>query len=118
VPLVLLIGSDQLERLDTWRAWDELLNHAHLAVARRNDAVLVLNDRLHAWFNTHWAPAAQLHAAAAGWVTEFAMTPVDASATEARRLLAQAPSAARDERLAAIVPSAVLDYIDRHRLYR
>jgi nicotinic acid mononucleotide adenylyltransferase len=51
-------------------------------------------------------------------VTEFAMTPVDASATEARRLLAQAPSAARDERLAAIVPSAVLDYIDRHRLYR
>jgi nicotinate (nicotinamide) nucleotide adenylyltransferase len=55
VPLVLLIGGDQLERLDTWRAWDELLNHAHLAVARRNDAVLVLNDRLHAWFNTHWA---------------------------------------------------------------
>jgi len=118
VPLVLLIGSDQLERLDTWRAWDELLNHAHLAVARRNHAVLVLNDRLHAWFNTHWAPAAQVHAAAAGCVTEFAMTPVDASATEARRLLAQPPSAARDERLAAVVPAAVLDYIDRHRLYR
>jgi nicotinic acid mononucleotide adenylyltransferase len=46
------------------------------------------------------------------------MTPVDASATEIRALLAQPPSPARDSRLAEIVPAPVLDYIRAHQLYR
>jgi nicotinic acid mononucleotide adenylyltransferase len=46
------------------------------------------------------------------------MTPVDASATEIRALLAQPPSPVRDNRLAEIVPAPVLDYIRAHHLYR
>ena len=34
-PLVLIIGADQLHKLDTWRAWRELLDHAHFAVGER-----------------------------------------------------------------------------------
>jgi len=118
VPLVLIMGSDQLERLDTWRDWRHLLDHAHLAIARRADAVLTPNYPLQEFFNAHWARPDTVHDAAAGHIVEFAMTPVDASATEIRALLAQPPCPARDRRLAETVPAAVLDYIRAHHLYR
>jgi len=44
------------------------------------------------------------------------MTAVDASATEARHLLAN-PSPDANRRLARLLPAAVLDYIRGHRLY-
>ena len=53
-----------------------------------------------------------------GGVVEFAMTPVDASATEVRRLLRESPSTERAQRLSAMVPAVVLHYIDSHHLYR
>jgi len=116
-PLVLVIGADQMERLDTWHEWAALLQFAHLGVARRNDAVLVLSCPLQEFYNTHWARPDAVRAEAAGRVIEIAMPPHDASATEVRALL-QAPAAAeRDARLAQIVPAAVLDYIRQHHLY-
>ncbi len=118
VPLALIMGSDQFERLDTWRDWDRLLEHAHLAVARRADAVLTPNYTVQEYFNSHWARPTALRDAAAGSIVEFEMTPVDASATEIRTLLAQPASAAREARLREIVPAAVLDYIRAHDLYR
>jgi nicotinate-nucleotide adenylyltransferase len=118
VPLVLIIGSDQMERFDTWREWQAILQFAHLGVARRNDAVLVLNDTLQTYYNEHWSPPEVWRDLAAGRVVEIDMTPVDASATEIRALLKQAPSAARDTRLRACVPPAVLDYIRANHLYQ
>ncbi len=117
-PIVFLMGGDQIERLDTWNGWDTLLDLAHIAVARRNSKVLVLNDTLHDWFNAHWAPAATLVSTPAGHVTEFEMTPVDAAATDVRHWLREPPSAQRDARLARVVAPAVLDYIAAHQLYR
>ena len=35
VPLVLIIGADQLLALDTWREWKRLFELAHVAVAER-----------------------------------------------------------------------------------
>jgi nicotinate-nucleotide adenylyltransferase len=116
-PLVLIIGGDQMQRLDTWHEWQHLLDCAHLAVARRNDAVLTLSWPLQEFFNSHWARADAVAARPAGSVVEIDMTPVDASATEIRALLAAPKSPARDARLAAIVPAAVLDYIHAHSLY-
>ena len=118
VSLVLIMGSDQFERLETWRDWRLLLDLAHLAVARRADAVLRPSYVLQEYFNAHWAPPAAVHGAARGRVVEIQMTPVDASATEVRAALAQPPCPARDARLAEVVPAAVLDYIDAHHLYR
>ena len=118
VPLVLIMGSDQFERLDTWRDWTHLLDHAHLAVARRADALLTPGYALQEYFNAHWARPHAVHEAAHGRIVEIEMTPVDASATEIRALLAQPPSPGRDSRLAEIVPAPVLDYIRAHQLYR
>lgn len=116
-PLVLVIGADQMARLDTWHEWDALLRYAHLGVARRNDAVLVLSCALQAYYNDHWAARDEWRGTPAGHVIEVAMPPSDASATEIRTLLAAPPAPQRDQRLAAIVPAAVLDYIRAHSLY-
>lgn len=118
VPLVLIIGSDQFESLDTWREWRQLLDYAHLAVARRADGLLTPNYTLQEFFNAHWAQAPAVHGDAAGHIVEVDMTPVDASATEIRQLLAQPRSPQGEARLAEIVPAAVLDYIRAHNLYR
>lgn len=118
VPLVLLMGSDQFERLDTWREWKAIPTLVHIAVARRAGRPAALNPELAAWADALRADPAVISRKAAGCLVEFAMTPVDASATEARRVLAQPPSQAADERLAAILPPTVLDYIRAHRLYR
>ena len=116
-PLVLVIGTDQMERFDTWHAWQSILQFAHLGVARRNDAVLVLSCSLQAFYNEHWAPAGAWRDAPCGQVIEIAMPPHDASATEVRSLLAAPPGPERATRLAQIMPAAVLDYIRAHHLY-
>jgi nicotinate-nucleotide adenylyltransferase len=118
IPLVLLIGADQMERLDTWHDWQRLLEFSHLAVARRNDAVMTLSWPLQEFYNEHWGAPAQLSNRPAGCIVDLEMPPVDASATEIRDLLRRPPSPARDARLAQIVPAPVLDYIRAHCLYR
>ncbi len=116
-PLVLVIGADQMERLDTWHQWESLLDFAHLGVARRNDAVLVLSNRLQTYFNEHWSPPDAWRHAPHGHVIEVTMPPSDVSATEVRTLLASPATPERDLRLAQIVPAAVLDYIRAQHLY-
>jgi nicotinate-nucleotide adenylyltransferase len=114
--LVLIMGSDQFERFDTWREWEAIADLAHLAVARRAGAAPRLGAALEDFRKRRHCGPAELAHRAAGGVVEFPMTPVDASATEARRLLAN-PSPDGDRRLASILPPAVLDYIREHRLY-
>jgi nicotinate-nucleotide adenylyltransferase len=114
--LVLIMGSDQFERFDTWREWEAIADLAHLAVARRAGIAARLNPTLAALHDARQAGAADLAHRTAGAVVEFPMTPVDASATEVRRLLAdRSPDAER--RLASLLPAPVLDYIRAHRLY-
>ena len=113
-PLVLIMGSDQFARFDTWRGWKEIADTAHIAVAQRAGARPSLSPALHARRDE----AASLASKAGGSIVEFEMTPSDASATEVRRLLIEPPSAERAQRLSAMVPQTVLDYIHRHHLYR
>lgn len=117
VPLVWILGSDQMARLDTWHQWQRLLDFAHLAVARRNDEVMVLPDALQTYYNAHWAEPAVLNEATHGHIVDLPMTPSDASGTEIRALLAAPSSPAREKRLHDLLPPAVLDYIRAHHLY-
>jgi nicotinate-nucleotide adenylyltransferase len=116
-PLVLIIGTDQIERLDTWREWQELISLAHVAVAQRNAQAPHLNPALQALWQAHHRPAAALATAPAGAIVDLPMTPVDASGTEIRTLLRQPPSPPTEARLARCVPDAVLLYIRRTGLY-
>jgi len=110
-PLVWIMGSDQLQRLDTWHRWDELFDLAHIAVARRPGAEGTLPAAVVQAVQRRHAGAADLRSRPAGMLAEFAMHPVDCSATELRRLLGE--GVLPREHLAA----GVLEYIHSHRLY-
>jgi nicotinate-nucleotide adenylyltransferase len=109
-PLVLIMGSDQFDRRQTWHQWQQVSEFAHIAVAQRAGmaAAPVASN----------AGAEQLALSAGGCTVQFPMTPVDVSATEVRRLLREPQSTQTQHRLAAMVPAEVLDYIRRHNLYR
>jgi nicotinate-nucleotide adenylyltransferase len=116
-PLVLVIGADQLQRLDTWRDWQSLLTLTHIAVARRAGAPLALGPTMRAYYDSHRAAPAALRERPAGSIADLPMTPVDASATEIRALLGQPSSPQRDATLARLVPAPVLLYIRDAGLY-
>ena len=117
-PLVLIMGSDQFAHLDTWRSWKEIIETAHIAVAQRAGTSLQPSPDLQAFVAARQGEVASLATRAGGSIVEFAMTPTDVSATEVRHLLREPPSTERAQRLSAMVPAVVLDYIDSHRLYR
>src|SRR5918993_2864203 len=115
-PLVLIMGSDQFTRLNTWHEWQKIVELAHIAVATRAGAPPSSSGTM--MLGRPLSDAAALASELGGNVVEFKMTPIDTSATEVRRLLREPNSTERAQRLSAMVPAAVLDYIDSHHLYR
>lgn len=111
-PLMLIMGSDQFARFETWRDWRQILELAAVAVAHRQGTPA--DAGTDAWPAVTGSDAPR-HA---GRIIPFPMAPIDVSATEVRRLLREPPSFAVEQRLAAMVPGAVLDYIRSNRLYR
>jgi nicotinate-nucleotide adenylyltransferase len=115
-PLVLLIGADQFERLDTWHDWQQLIGLAHLGVAGRAGLVPNPPPALAQWHTLHLGSAAEVAQRPAGVVVAIAMQPVDCSSTRIRAMLHEATPGAGTP-AAALLPPGVLDYIRRHRLY-
>ncbi len=118
IPLVLILGGDQWERMATWRDWQHLADYAHIAVARRNNQALVTSPEVASWAEQRTLDPTELLTRPAGGILAFSMTPIDLSATRIREELARDPTPARDAHLARAVPAAVLDYIRAHTLYR
>jgi len=104
-PLVLLIGADQFERLDTWHRWEQLIELAHLGVAERSDQTAGLKPQL-----------ADVALRPAGVLVPIAMKPVECSSTQIRALLGAA-SAGNAASVAPLLAPTVLGYIRNHRLY-
>lgn len=94
--MVLLMGSDQYDKLAGWHRWRDLFGLARIAVFARPG----------------WAPEASAEVRAAGPVLRVDMPPLDISATEIRARVA------RGEDVSGMLPPPVLDYISTHRLYR
>ncbi len=114
LPLVVIIGADQLQRLDTWRAWRELVDLAHFAVAERPGYSLApgaLPAAVAAEWQRRSAPLAALHAAPGGRMSTFSSTALAISASDIRRRLAAGAS------VRYLLPPEVLAYIRTHRLY-
>jgi nicotinate-nucleotide adenylyltransferase len=114
LPLVLLIGADQLHKLDTWRHWRELFDQAHFAVGARPGHALA-PESLPAAVAEEWrrraGDAAALAREPAGRIVTFPMTLLAISASDIRRRLASDASARY------LLPPEVLAYIRTHRLY-
>jgi len=110
--LSLLLGMDAFLGLPTWHEWERLFDLAHIVVARRAGKSLKTAE-MSTELAAQWQQrkAIKLPATPAGTIVEFAMRPVDVSATEIRERLHQKQS------VEGMVPYSVLNYILQNHLY-
>jgi nicotinate-nucleotide adenylyltransferase len=115
LPLVFLIGADQLLALDSWREWTSLFGLTHFGVAQRPGypvSPTSLPPAVAQELAQRAGGAPELAASAAGRIAVFPMQPQDVSSTAIRKSIA-------DGRLPRnAVPATVLNYIESKRLYR
>lgn len=117
-PLCLLMGSDAFSALTTWHRWEELFDLAHIVIAHRPGfSVQQLQSSLPGALRKSYlqrlaASPGILRRDSAGAIYVKEITALDIAATHIRAILAGAGSARY------LVPEAVLDYIEHHRLYK
>jgi nicotinate-nucleotide adenylyltransferase len=115
MPLVFIIGADQLHAFHTWRAWRELFAAAHFAVGERPGFTVSresLPPEVGAEYAQRAGTPAALTAAPAGRIVPFPMTQLGISASDLRARLASGRSARY------LLPPEVLAYIRANGLYR
>jgi len=111
-PLLLLIGQDAANALDSWHQWEQLFELAHLVVMRRPDAHFACVGKLRQHIERRRTDdPMQLRMSAAGAVLAVRITQLEISSTVIRRLIAEG----RTPRF--LLPDAVIEYIDEQRLY-
>jgi nicotinate-nucleotide adenylyltransferase len=122
VSLSLLIGADQLVRLDTWRDWQRLFEFAHICVATRPGFELAsIPPTVAAEIAARQASADVLQATPCGHLLIDTTLAFDVSATDIRALLrerlVQHAGGQHQNEAASHVPTEVWDYILQHHLY-
>jgi nicotinate-nucleotide adenylyltransferase len=112
-PLVLIVGQDAFLGLPRWRRWETLFDLAHVAVMRRPGFEPEWPPELAREVGRRVAqPATALRDRPSGLIRFVTVTQLDISASRIRGLIAHGRSAQY------LTPGAVLDFIDRHTLYR
>lgn len=121
--IAFLIGADQLQKLHTWRNWQQLFDYAHICAASRPGFAIDpahMDAAVAAEFNRRAGSAEQIRSTPQGCSYIGAELAVDISATDIR-------SSIRENRqvfLAAggqadkLLPAAVRDFIQQHHLYQ
>ena len=97
---ILIIGEDQARSLESWRAWQQIVDMAQVVVAARSDG------------DHPTAPQSKWHNRAAQNAIDLAFPFMDISATRIREAFEQGRS------IAQWVEPRVNDYIQHHHLYR
>lgn len=110
--LCLVMGCDAVLGITTWHRWQELLDWAHVVVIARPGWQLPVAGPVADWLRQHrLADRRPLRERPNGGTLIEELRPLAISSTEIRRLLA----AGRSPRY--LLPQAVLDYIQSHKLY-
>lgn len=111
--ILFLIGADQLQRLHTWRDWQQLFDYAHICAATRPGfALAAMPEAVATEFTRRGATKETIRATPHGHCYIGKDLAIDISATEVRARLRE--GAAPE----ALLPTAVLDYIQQHHLYQ
>nr|WP_308605895.1 nicotinate-nucleotide adenylyltransferase [Massilia sp. DJPM01] len=112
--IVFLMGSDQLQQLDSWREWRALFELAHIGVAARpgfSMADAALPAAVAKELTQRRGNLAQLRNTPSGRAYLAETLDVDISATQIRAALQ------RGEKANSLISPVVLDYIQQHNLY-
>jgi nicotinate-nucleotide adenylyltransferase len=115
VSLAFLIGADQLQKLHTWKDWQQLFDYAHVCAASRPG---FLTDSAHVApevareFSRRAATPEQIRTTPHGLTCLAGNLAVDVSATQIRNALEQG------QLPESLIPAGVLDYLKQHHLYQ
>ena len=109
-PLLLFIGTDAFNKLETWHQWQSLFDYAHVVVLTRPGFIVHKLDDFFASKQTE--DKKNLSQSPFGNLVFQPITQLDISATAIRLMIAQG----RDPRY--LLPDAVLNYIKQHKLYQ
>ena len=111
-PVLLIIGQDAANRLDSWHDWKSLFGLAHMVIMRRPGARPAwkgeLRERME---NGLVQQAGHLHNTSSGSMLPLQITQLAISSTDIRERMRAGLSAR------FLMPDSVIDYIDQHELY-
>jgi nicotinate-nucleotide adenylyltransferase len=111
--LLLVIGQDAANALDTWHEWPQLFRLAHIVIMRRPDSRNVYSSRLQKEIQPRLVhEASYLRETPAGKVLALEVTQLAISSTDIRGKIVHGLSPR------FLLPDPVLDYIHQHGLYR
>jgi nicotinate-nucleotide adenylyltransferase len=108
-PLLLFIGTDAFNQLNTWYQWQRLFDFSHIVVMTRPSFTRQKLDDF--FINRYTEDKTELENAHCGKLYFQAITQLDISATAIRKMIAQHQSPKY------LLPDAVLDYITQQQLY-
>ncbi len=121
--IIFLMGADQLLHLNTWQGWDELFAYAHLGVASRPGFAMDADQvppEVKREFTRRAATPEQIRQSAHGLTYLAENLFIDISSTEIRTALRNTSDSesGSEQKPDALIPKAVLDYIELHHLYK
>ena len=94
--MTLILGSDAYDNFTTWLHWEEILEYCQLIVVNRDK-------------NRHYKTSDEL--ISPEFIYSLQVTPCPISATQIRAFIAHGES------IDKLVPAAVKNYIEQHKLY-
>lgn len=110
--LILVVGMDAFQGLESWKGWQSLLDYAHLLVLKRPGYQPEFSPALHQLYQQHSVALMEdLRQCSAGKICLFEQTPLEVSATQVRKLIARGASPRY------LIPDSVWDYIQEKELY-
>ncbi|GAB3553940.1 nicotinate-nucleotide adenylyltransferase [Noviherbaspirillum agri] len=115
VSIALLVGADQLQRLNTWKEWRQLFDYAHICAASRPGFTMDgahVPQEVQREFARRAATPAQIRETSHGLTYLATNLAVDVSSTEIRSAFE------RGQQAESLIPAGVLDYIQQHHLYQ
>ena len=117
IPLVLILGADQWENLQTWKDWQLFLDYADIAVSTRDGKAPRACEKVSSWACNRIKPARLLHDYPHGYVGFFSMPPTPASSSKIRTIL-RTDSLHNQSVIDTWLCPDVKTYIRDHHLYR
>jgi len=111
-PLLLIIGQDAANTLDSWHNWRSLFELAHVVIMRRPETDLSWSGELREQMTARRVKKPQkLHGTESGAVLHLQVTQLAISSTDIRQRMREG----RSSRF--LMPDCVIDYIEQNQLY-